>query len=309
MSAESVVGLDHQNPLVSVVVITYNGAEFVGHAIESVLQQSWQNLELIVVDDGSTDDTPSVIGRFNDPRLKFLRQSNRGPNAARNYGIRESQGDFIAFLDCDDWWVPDKLCRQMARAREAPRAGLVYSLALSVRSSGEAGDSFGTVYNGRIIDRLLLGNCIAGSASSALVSRKAIEAVGMFDESLQYAEDWEYWIRIASQFEVACVPEYDVYLLSRPGSRGKNALATRDQSLMFIHDALHRYAPGRPWFKRAALAQLHYVAGYNFWASGYLWKARRETLKSLIYNPFYLVYYKRMVRLFFPKRPKRQTRG
>jgi glycosyltransferase involved in cell wall biosynthesis len=303
MSAESATSL---NPLVSVVVITYNGAEFVGRAIESVLRQSWGNLELIVVDDGSTDDTPGVIARFDDPRLRYLKQTNRGPNAARNYGIRESRGDFVAFLDCDDWWLPEKLCRQVARAREEPGAGLVYSLALSVRSSGEEGPRFGTVNNGRVIDKLLHGNCIAGSASSAMVSRKAIAAVGLFDESLHYAEDWEYWIRIASQFDVACVPEYDVYLLSRPGSRGTNALATRDQSLQFIHDALDRYAPGRPWFRRAALAQLHYVAGYNFWASGYLWKARGETLKSLTYNPFYLVYYKRMVRLFFPKRQKRK---
>ncbi len=128
MSAESATTL---NPLVSVVVITYNGAEFVGHAIESVLQQSWRNLELIVVDDGSTDDTDDVIARFNDPRLKYLKQANQGPNAARNYGIRESRGDFVAFLDCDDWWLPDKICRQVARRRaRIPSAGLVYSLAL-----------------------------------------------------------------------------------------------------------------------------------------------------------------------------------
>ena len=101
-------------------------------------------------------------------------------------------------------------------------------------------------------------------------------------------------------------PNTTSFCSSRPGSRGKNALATRDQSLQFIHDALDRDAPGRPWFRRTALAELHYVASYNFWASGYLWKARREALKSLIYNPFYLVYYKRMVRLFFPKRQKRQ---
>jgi glycosyltransferase involved in cell wall biosynthesis len=295
-----------QNPLVSVVVITYNAAEYVAHAIESVLQQTWKNLELIVVDDGSTVETPQVVGRFGDHRLKYVRQDNQGPNAARNRGIGESRGEFVAFLDADDWWLPDKICRQVSVAAANPNAGLVYSLAISVDVSGKENARTESIVTGRVVDQLLLGQCIAGSASSAMVRRKTIDSVGMFDASLQYAEDWEYWIRIASQFDVACVPEYDVYLLSRPGSRGKNALATRDQSLQFIHDALDRYAPGRPWFRRTALAQLHYVASYNFWVSGYLWEARRETLKSLIYNPFYLVYYKRMVRLFFPKRQKRQ---
>jgi glycosyltransferase involved in cell wall biosynthesis len=294
------------SPFISVIVITYNAAEYVGHAIDSVLQQSWANLELIVVDDGSTDDTPSVVARFTDPRLRYVTQSNRGPNSARNHGIREARGDYVAFLDADDWWLPDKLCRQVARAREYPTAGLVYSLAVSVRENGEHGVRFGSVMNGRAIDQLLKGNCIAGSASSAMVKRQAIDAVGVFDESLQYAEDWEYWIRVASRFDVACVPEFDVFLLSRPGSRGKNALATRDQSLQFIHDALDRYAPRRPWFRRTALAQLHYVASYNFWAAGNMGQARLENLRSLIYDPFYLIYYKRMFRLFFPKRQKSQ---
>src|SRR6478735_9297243 len=109
-----------QNPLVSVVVITYNTAEYVAHAIDSVLQQTWKNPELIVVDDGSTDETPQVVGRFADHRLKYVRQQNQGPNAARNTGIRQSRGEFVAFLDADDWWLPDKICRQVSVAVANP---------------------------------------------------------------------------------------------------------------------------------------------------------------------------------------------
>jgi glycosyltransferase involved in cell wall biosynthesis len=298
-----------QGPLVSVVVITYNAAEYVGHAIESVLQQTWQNLELIVVDDGSTDDTQSLVQRVGDDRLRYVRQANQGPSAARNRGIRESRGEFVAFLDADDWWSPEKLCRQVAAARPHPDVGLIYSFAVGVDGAGKEIGRMNTVVNGRVIERLLLGQCIAGSASSVMVTRKAIDTVGVFDESLHHAEDWEYWIRVASRFEVACVPEYDVHLLSRPGSHGKNPLATRDQSLSFIHGALARYAPGRPWFRRVALAEIHYVAGYNFWTSGYLARARREILRAWLYNPFYLVYYKRMVRLFFPRATRARNPG
>jgi glycosyltransferase involved in cell wall biosynthesis len=290
--------------LVSVVVIAYNCAQHVGHAIQSVLEQTWTNLELIVVDDGSTDSTGEVIQRISDPRITYVRQTNKGPNAARNEGIRHARGEFIAFLDCDDWWLPVKLEKQLARVTAEPEIGLVYSLAIRVDASGREGDRFDSIVEGRVLDRLLLGNCIAGSASSAMVTRRAIDAVGTFDESLHYAEDWEYWIRIASRFSVACVPDFDVYLLDRPGSQGKNAQATRRDSLRFIHTALDRYAPSRPLFRRAALARLHYVASYNLWAAGLIWDARKELLRSLVYNPLHLTYYKRMVRLFFPKRQK-----
>jgi glycosyltransferase involved in cell wall biosynthesis len=291
-----------QQPLASVIVIAYNCADYLGHAIESVLGQTWTRLELIVVDDGSTDNTAEVVRRVSDSRVTYVRQMNKGPNAARNEGIRRARGDYIAFLDCDDWWLPSKLEKQIAKAAAHPEIGLVYSLAIRVDASDKERDRFDTIVEGRVLDRLLLGNCIAGSASSAVVTRRAIDAVGMFDESLHYAEDWEFWIRVASQFAVACVPDFDVYLLDRPGSQGKNADATRRDSLRFIHSALDRYAPFRPFFHRVALAQLHYVASYNLWASGRIRDARRELLRSLVYNPMHLTYYKRMVRLFFPKK-------
>jgi glycosyltransferase involved in cell wall biosynthesis len=288
--------------LVSVVVIAHNCAEYVGHAIQSVLDQTWTRLELIVVDDGSTDQTGDVVRRFSDPRLTYVRQENKGVPAARNEGIRHARGEFIAFLDCDDWWLPAKIEKQVARAIGHPEIGLVYSRAIRVDATGAEGDRFDSNVEGRVLDRLLLGNCIAGSASSAMVSRRAIEAVGLFDESLTFAEDWEYWIRVSSEFSVACVPDFDVRLLDRPGSLGKNAKAVRHHSLRFIHAALDRYAAGRPLFRRVALAQLHYVTSYNLWSAGSIWEARRELLRSLIYNPLHLTYYKRMVRLFFPKR-------
>lgn len=287
----------------SVVVIAHNCAEYLSHAVQSVLEQTWARLELIIVDDGSTDATGDVARRVSDPRVTYVRQANKGPNAARNEGIRLARGEFIAFLDCDDWWTPEKLEKQLAKAIGHAEVGLIYSLAIRVDSSGKETDRFDSIVEGRVLDRLLRGNSIAGSASSAMVTRRAIDAVGTFDESLHFGEDWEYWIRIASQFQVACVPDFDVYLLDRARSQGKNAQAVRRDSLRVIRTSLDRYAPSRPFFRRAVLAQVHYVASYNFWAAGLIWDARTELLRSLAYNPLHLPYYKRLIRLFFPKRP------
>src|ERR1041385_1728447 len=149
-------------PLVSVVVIAYNCAEYVGHAIQSVLEQTWTRLEVIVVDDGSTDTAGDVVQRTSDPRLRYVRQPNKGPNAARNEGIRRASGQLIAFLDCVDWWIPQKLEKQVARASDDPEVGLIYSLANRVDASGREGDRFDAIVEGRVLDRLLLGNCIAG---------------------------------------------------------------------------------------------------------------------------------------------------
>jgi glycosyltransferase involved in cell wall biosynthesis len=290
-------------PLVSVVIITYNCAQYVGHAIESVLAQTWRRLELIVVDDGSTDNTAEVVARFDDPRVQYVWQENAGPASARNHGIRRTRGELLSFLNSDDWWLPQKLERQVARVIADPSVGLVYSLTIWVETSGQVSGRVARVVEGRILDRLLLGQCIAGSASSALVTRVALEEVGWFEEDLTPAEDWDYWIRVAARFPVACVPEFDVVLLNRPGSISQNAERTRDASLRFVPAALRRYAPGRPWFQRMALSQLHFVASYNFNRAGQKWAARRELLRCLLLYPIRLEYYKRMLRLW-PRRRK-----
>jgi glycosyltransferase involved in cell wall biosynthesis len=288
-------------PLVSVVLIAYNCAQYVGRAIESVLAQTWKRLELIVIDDGSTDTTAEIVRRFDDPRLQYVRQENAGIASARNHGIRRARGELLSFLDCDDWWHPQKIERQIARVVADPAVGLVYSLANQISPSGRQDGRSAQVVEGHVVDRLLLGNCIAGSASSALVTRAAVDDTGWFDESLRAAEDWDYWIRVAARFPVACVPSFDVFLLNRPGSAGKNAAAVRDASLQFVPAALRRYAAGRPWFHRKALSQLHFVASFNFNRAGQRWAARRELMRCLLLYPFRLEYYKRMLRLW-PRR-------
>lgn len=197
-----------QRPTVTVIIPTYNRAATLPRAIDSVLRQTHADLELLVVDDGSTDDTPAVMESLNDPRIRFLRQpENRGVAAARNRGLRAARGDFIAFLDSDDEWLPDKLERQLARFAALPEeVGLLYTGVETIAADGhrsiQAPEARGDVY-----PQLLLRNKVHGGGSNAMIRRCVIATVGFFDETLPAIEDYDYWLRVARFFRVDFVPE------------------------------------------------------------------------------------------------------
>src|ERR1044072_1794023 len=117
---------DSPKPLVSVIIPTYNSARFLAESIQSVLGQSFRDFELIVIDDGSTDNTEAVVAAFPEA-LRYVKKANGGPAAARNFGIREARGDFIAFLDADDFWMSDKLALQVAHFNDHPEYGVVFT--------------------------------------------------------------------------------------------------------------------------------------------------------------------------------------
>lgn len=181
--------------LVSVIVPAYNQGPYLAEAVQSALGQTYPELEVIVVDDGSTDDTPNVAHAFSDPRVRYLRQENRGLSAARNTGIEASRGPYLTFLDSDDVFLPEKLTLLVGELTSHPRAGLAAGMALPINECGER--------IGRPFDRglpeegahLLLGNPL--HVGSILLRRSWQERVGVFDESLPSYEDWDLWIRLA----------------------------------------------------------------------------------------------------------------
>jgi len=183
-------------PRVSVVIPTYNRAHLVAEAIESVLTQSFTDFELIVVDDGSTDQTEEVLRAITDPRLKYLEQPNQGASAARNTGIRAATGEYTAFLDSDDLFLPKKLSLQVALIADNPAVGLVYGKYLSSIGAGLGGSmkTAGVCYPQLDLRRLLLGP--AFHWSTVLIRRSALEQVGGFDPSVS-GEDWELTLRLA----------------------------------------------------------------------------------------------------------------
>jgi len=192
---------------VSVIIPTHNRAHLVGRAIDSVLQQTYGDTEVIVVDDASNDDTGKIASTFQDKRLRYIRhQINRGAPAARNTGITNSQGSFIGLLDDDDEWHPQKLAKQMQKFSEvAEKVGLIYTGHEVRGSDGGLLQTYLPEARGDVRLRLLMGTTIG--SPTPLIRRACFEQVGLFDEDLKSCQDWDMWKRISEHYEFDYVPE------------------------------------------------------------------------------------------------------
>ena len=207
--------MNGKTPKVSVIIPTYNRAHLVGRAIRSVLNQTYQDFEIIVVDDGSTDNTEEVVKSFNDPRIRYIRhEKNRGGSAARNTGIRAARSEYIAFLDSDDEWLPEKLEKQVLIFSD-DQIGLVYTGRRVIDSrSGRCLSEKIPEIEGDVYKQLLEGDFI-GTCSSVMVKKGILEGIDGFDETLPSRQDWDCWLRVARNHQVACVKE--VLVIQRIG--------------------------------------------------------------------------------------------
>lgn len=187
-------------PTVSVVIPAYNAAEYVAQAVRSVLAQTFTDWELIIVNDGSTDDTAErVVPFLSDPRILLYTQENGGPASARNAGIARSSGPFIALLDADDYWLPTKLEKQLAIMANWPDVGVCGNGRVHVSPLGKPLRTFlGDGYCPRPLPRLLFKPL--ADMTTALIRRPVFERVGVFDESLRFCEDYEFWLRVGRYY-------------------------------------------------------------------------------------------------------------
>ncbi len=205
-------GHPHQpgaHPRVSVVIPTYNRARSIRRSIESVLQQTFQDFEILVVDDGSTDDTAQVVAGIGDSRIHYHRQAvNGGAGAARNAGLLLARGEWVAFQDSDDLWRPEKLALQMARFEAAEeRLGVVYCGFIRIEQGRERYSPPPKIVQreGNIHAELLKGNFVTTQA--AVVRRECFSTVGLFDQSLQPLEDWDLFLRLSKAYPFGIVDE------------------------------------------------------------------------------------------------------
>lgn len=201
---------------VSIVIPCYNSAQFVRDALDSALAQDYDALDIVVVNDGSTDDFAARTASYGDnPRIKIVAQENRGLPAARNRGIRESHGAYLKFLDADDWLAPQTISKQIAAFQKNPDLGLVYCDLRRVDRAGSALDDYSVakarrILNGDILPSLLVGGYF--TPHTVLVPRRVLERVGLFDETLGGTADTEMWMRIVCEnYAAQFVPEKLAY--------------------------------------------------------------------------------------------------
>lgn len=193
---------ENGTPRVSIVIPAYNRVEMLRRAVASVLAQSWRDLEVLVVDDGSAHDIAAILSAFDDPRLKVIRHdTNRGASAARNTGIQAAAGEFVAFLDSDDEWLPNCVERRLASFDAAgPETVVAYAGVRVVPPVKPPRDQY---LRGDLSQALVVRNVI-GSTSCVMARRTALLAIGGFDETLPSCQDWDLYIRLArlGPFEV-----------------------------------------------------------------------------------------------------------
>ena len=190
---------------ISVIIPTHNRAKSLERAIKSVLEQTYKNLEVIVIDDGSTDETSSIIKKY-QKRIRYFSQLHSGVSAARNLGLEKSEGTWVAFLDSDDYWLPQKLEKQMQYILDHPGLMVVQTDERWIRRGIHVNPmKKHQKYSGHIFDKCL-PLCIV-SPSAVMIHQKVLNDVGAFDESFPVCEDYDLWLRIALKYPIGLLPE------------------------------------------------------------------------------------------------------
>jgi glycosyltransferase involved in cell wall biosynthesis len=208
-------------PKVSVIIPAYNVMAYLPETLDSVLKQTFVDFEVIIVNDGSSDGIEAWAEQLTDPRVKFFSQKNQGPSVARNTGLDQAQGNYIAFLDADDLWDSSKLEKQVQVLDNNLEVGLVYTWVASIDQNGRS--------RGRILEhhqegnvwKALLKHNILECGSTPMVRRNCLQTVGNFDLNLPNSQDRDMWIRIASQYKFAVIKEPLVSYRQRTGSVSK----------------------------------------------------------------------------------------
>ncbi len=273
-------------PLVSIVVPNYNCGRFIAEAIDSALQQTYADREVIVVDDGSTDDSLDVLGRYGN-RIRVVTKRNQGVSAARNEGIRQSRGGLVAFLDADDVWHVDKLAKQVPLFAN-PAVGLVYC---ALEYIDEAGRGLGTNFTGRrgrVLREiaLLRGTVVLAGGSTAVVRKAAFEKAGLFDHELSTAADWDMWRRLSCYYEIDVAREPLMKYRLRPGSMHRHVKVFEHDMLrgfgrMFSDPAADEVKP----LRRQAYGNLYLMLSGSYLEAGDPGRAASYAWRSLVSWP------------------------
>jgi len=278
---------------VSLVIAAFNHGRFLAEALDSAIGQTLGGVEIVVVDDGSTDDTQAVLARYAG-RIRVVRQPNRGLAAARNTGLATARGAYVSFLDADDVLMPTKLADQVAVLERAPTVGWTYcDVLIETTATGaqtRASERFG--YAARMLEGWLFPELIHGNfipAIAPLVRRPVLDAAGGFDERLTALEDWDLWLRLSliseARYSAAVLVRYRVH----PGGMSEDR-SRMDGNRFRVLDKLCRTRPaaleGLGAAGRRIIADTHNWLGKEAYARGDWTEARRRFAASLVTVPW-----------------------
>ena len=310
---EQIEMIRNSGELVSVIIPSYNRAHLIGDSIRSVLAQTYTNLEVIVVDDGSTDNTEEVIAAISDPRLRYIRQPNRGRSNARNHALSLAGGKYITFLDSDDLYLPNKIELQVAYLKSHPGVGMVYTSAHCINDQGEMlAYKYIASVSGFIYESIAFFTPVTITLPTVMTYKAIMDHVGSFDENLHRFEDTDMWRRISKSYRIDAMPEYTCKLRTHDDNSLLNqcpdqiASALEYYSRKIIRDdgeislkicmkglaALYRYYgralmtvpqfyPGGKKLMRAAYGYGSVLNILRYWTGGFAWIVYYRTFNFL----------------------------
>jgi glycosyltransferase involved in cell wall biosynthesis len=287
-----------KTPIISVILPTFNRAYLIEKSIESVLKQTFTNFELLIIDDGSTDDTETVVQNINDPRIKYIKCiENKGASRARNIGIKNAQGEYIAFQDSDDEWYPNKLEMHMEAFKTAsPDVGVVYTGLYQLTNDRKVYyPKDHSLAEGDMLSEILNKGGIW--TVSLCIKKECFDVIGAFDETLKCFEDWELGIRLAKEFKFIYIDKasYDTYLTE--GSLGSDRSAWH-QSLEII---LEKHKDDYEKNKKG-LSTHCYNIGVWYCEHSDFDKGKKYLLKSIQAYPYHFKYYAKFIMSIFGER-------
>ena len=244
-------------PLISVVIPVYNGEKTIKETIESILNQTFSDFELIIINDGAQDSTLEIVSTIQDPRVKVFSYPNAGLSASRNRGIKLATGEYIALIDADDLWRPDKLEAQFLALQANPKAAVAYSWTDFIDESSQVlRQGCYISASGDIYANLLVVNFLE-NGSNPLIRKQAFTEVGTFDESLGNAADWDMWLRLAAHYHFVAVSSPQILYRQSSNSMSSNVSKQEAECLEVIERGFSKAPESLQHLKKQSLANLY----------------------------------------------------